>query len=148
MTKLIGIYVYYRSPLEGKRWTTYAELDSNYEAPVKIGCIFEQHPSQQTLKKIGWMSELQEGSSIIHVQYDLSNLQQGCLFEVPSGLDDGNRRIFRVVRLTTGIVYPASITCEIVPEYQDDYIPDVNSHQNNSNINVLADEEYFKTWIQ
>lgn len=148
MTHLIGIYVYYRYPMKGKRWTTYAELDSNYVDPIKVGCIFDQHPSQQTLKKIGWMSELQEGSSIIHVPYDLENLQQGCLFIVPSGLDEGNWRIFRVVKLTTGIVYPASITCEIVPEYQDKYIPDVSNHENNSNMEVLNNEEYIQTWKQ
>jgi len=41
MTHLIGIYVHYRYPKKGKRWTTYAELNSNYEEPIKIGCIFE-----------------------------------------------------------------------------------------------------------
>ena len=92
------------------------------------------------------MSELQESSSIIHVQYDLDNIQQGCLFEIPSGLDYGENRFFRVVRLSTGIVYPASITCEIVPEYYDTYKPDINTHQFNSNTNVLNDEEYFHTW--
>ena len=150
MVKLLGINVIYRYPMydktEGVRWTTYAEIDAQYSTPQIIGCIFDEHPTQQTLKKIGWMSELQESSSIIHVQYDLDNIQQGCLFEIPSGLDYGENRFFRVVRLSTGIVYPASITCEIVPEYYDTYKPDINTHQFNSNTNVLNDEEYFHTW--
>ena len=41
MTHLIGIYVYYRYPMKGKRWTTYDELNSNYVDPIKIGCIFD-----------------------------------------------------------------------------------------------------------
>lgn len=119
MVKMLGIYVLYRKPKKDKHYTTYAEIDSNYEEPILIGCIFDNHPTQQTLRKIGWMSELDEGSSLIHVDYDLDGLQQGALFIIPSGLDDGKARLFRVVRLTNSMVYPASITCEIVPEYTD-----------------------------
>jgi hypothetical protein len=36
--------------------------------------------------------------------------------------------------------------CEIVPEYYDKYIPDINTHKNNSNMNVLNDEELYHTW--
>ena len=87
MTSLIGIQVVYRAPREGKHYTTYAEVKSNYYDPIVVGCIFEEYPTQQTLKKMGWVSELQEGASIIHVPYDLPKLQQGALFIVPSGLD-------------------------------------------------------------
>lgn len=141
MVKLLGIYVLYRAPYEGKNYTTYAEIDSNYENPILTGCIFDEHPTQQTLKKMGWVSELQDGSSIIHVDYDLPNLQQGALFIVPSGLDDGKGRLFRVVKLTNSIVYPASITCEIVPEYEDTYIPESSYDYSHSSFTLLSDEE-------
>jgi hypothetical protein len=65
------------------------------------------------------MSELDESASVIDVPYDLPNLQQGALFIVPSGLDTGKGRLFRVTKLTNSIIYPASITCQIVPEYED-----------------------------
>ena len=55
---MLGIYVIYRAPKPNKRWTTYGEIDSNYEPPRLIGCIFDEHPTQQTLKKMGWVSEL------------------------------------------------------------------------------------------
>ena len=74
MVKLHGINVIYRAVKPGKHWTTYAELDTNFEAPTIEGCIFDEHPTQQTLKKIGWVSELQESASIIHVPYDLPNI--------------------------------------------------------------------------
>lgn len=160
MSKLIGIRVEYRYPRNiiidpetqeeeiqyGVNWTTYAEIDSKYSCPRDIYCIFEQHPDQQTMKKVGWMSELQENSSIIHVQYDLDHIQQGCLFKLPGGLDDSKGRYFRLVRLTNSIIYPASLMCEVVPEYFDLYVPDQNDHENNSNIPVLNDEEYYHTW--
>ena len=119
MVRLIGIYVLYRAPKKDKTYTTYAELESNYEPPILVGCIFNEHLPQQTLRKMGWMSELDESASVIDVPYDLPNLQQGALFIVPSGLDTGKGRLFKVTKLTNSIIYPASITCQIVPEYED-----------------------------
>lgn len=53
MVKLHGIYVIYRAPKPDKHYTTYAEIESNYEDPILIGCIFHDHPDQRTLKKMG-----------------------------------------------------------------------------------------------
>ena len=141
MVRLQGVYVLYRSPKDNKHYTTFGEIDSDYNEPLLVGCIFDEHPTQQTLKKMGWMSELDSNSSIIHVDYDLENLQQGAIFIIPTGLDDGKGRIFRVVKLTNSIVYPASITCEIVPEYIDNFIEETNYDELSGHINVLDVEE-------
>ena len=121
MTRLIGIQVIYRAPRPDKHYTTYSEIDSNYEKPMRVGCIFEEHPEQQTLKKLGWAAELQQDASIIHVPYDLPNLQQGALFIIPSGIDKAKGRLFRVVKMVNSIIYPASISCQIVPEFENTY---------------------------
>ena len=55
---------------------------------------------------------------MIHVPYNLPDLQVGALFEVPSGLDTGKGRIFRVINMSNIMIYPASITCEIALEYE------------------------------
>ena len=115
-------------------------LKSNYFDPIPVGTIFDEHPTQQTLKKMGWVSELQETSSIIHVPYDLPNIQQGALFAVPSGLDDGKARLFRVIRLTNSIVYPASISCEIIPEYENTFDDDAYDFSHSS-FNLLNRED-------
>ena len=141
LCKLLGIYVIYRAPRPDKSYSTYAELDSCFEPPILTGCIFDEHPTQQTLKKMGWVSELQENASIIHVDYDLPNLQQGALFIVPSGLDNAEGRIFRVVRITNSIVYPASVACEIVPEWEDTFVPETAYDYSHSSINLIAEEE-------
>lgn len=119
--KLLGIRVLYRAPMPDKQYTTYAEIDSNYMPPIMVGCIFDEYPTQKTAKKMGWVAELSENSSFIHVDYDLPGLQVGALFIIPSGLDDGKARIFRVVNMATSIIYPASIICEIIPEYIDNF---------------------------
>jgi len=141
MCKLLGIRVLYRAPYPNKHYTRYAEIDSNYQPPIYVGCIFDEHPTQQTLKKMGWVSELQSNASIIHVDYDLPDLQQGALFIIPSGLDGADGRLFRVERLTNSIVYPASITCEIVPEYEDTEIPETEFDYERTSFNRLNVED-------
>lgn len=135
--KLLGIYVIYRAPKKDKHWTTYGEIEGNYEKPMMVGCLFHDHPDQKTLKKIGWVAELQTNSSLIEVDYDLPNLQVGSLFIVPSGLDDGKGRLFRVYSIQTSMLYPASVTCEIVPEYEDTIQEEEKSDYSNSSMNYL-----------
>lgn len=140
MVKLHGINVIYRSLKKGKKWTTYGEVDANYNQPQLIGCIFDEHPTQQTLKKIGWISELQQNGSLIHIPYDTPNIEVGCLFIVPSGLDNATGRLFRCVSLSNIMVYPASITCEIIPEYENTYDNSLNDFKDSS-FNLLNEEE-------
>ena len=114
---LHGINCKYRAPLNNKDYDKYADLQTGYKPEITVGCLFEEHPDQKSLKKAGWVAELQEGSSIIHVPYDLPDLQVGALFEVPSGLDTGKGRVFRVISMSNIMIYPASIACEIALEY-------------------------------
>lgn len=137
---MIGIKVFYRAPMPDKHYTTFTEIESNYFEPIEVGCIFDEHPTQQTLKKIGWVSELQESASIIHVPYDLPNIQQGALFFIPSGLDNAPNRLFRVTKMMNSMVYPASISCEIVPEFENTFVPEQHDYSHTS-FNVLSGEE-------
>ena len=141
MCKLIGINVIYRAPKEDKYYTNYAEIKSNYQDPITIGCIFDEHPTQQTLNKMGWISELQENASIIHIPYDTPYIQQGALFEIPSGIDNAPNRLFRVSQLSNIMIYPASIACEIVPEYENTYQESQNDFKQSS-FNLLKEEDY------
>ena len=140
MTNLIGIKVVYRAPQPGKHYTNFTEIESNYQSPEVVGCIFEEHPTQKTMKKLGWDSELQTEESIISVPYDLHDIQVGALFIIPSGIDNTKGRLFRVVDLSVGIVYPASITCKLVPEWEDAYTPTQNEFKHTS-FNLLNNED-------
>ena len=132
MVKLLGIKVVYRAPKPGKSYTNFTEIQSNYESPIVVGCIFEEHPTQKTMKKLGWDSELQTEESLIHVAYDTPGIQNGALFIIPSGLDYTKGRLFRVTELRVGIVYPASVTCRIVPEWENNYTPTQNEFMTKS----------------
>ena len=139
MVKLIGINAIYRAPKPDKHYTTYAEIASNYQEPEEVGIIFTEYPDQKTLKKIGWVAELQDNASLIHVPYDLHDLQAGALFYLPSGLDDGKYKLFRVDILSNIMVYPASIVCSIVPEYEDSLPQSITKQYSLTNFNLLRE---------
>lgn len=140
MVRLLGINCIYRAPKSNKYYTTYAEIESNYECPILVGCIFDEHPNQRTLTKIGWVSELQETSSLISVPYDLYGIQNSALFIVPSGIDSAKGRLFRVVKISNIMVYPCSLTCEIVPEYENTFEHSLLNHKTDS-FNLLNGED-------
>lgn len=119
MAALLGICCKYKAPTENKIYDARGDLVTGYKEAIDVNCIFQEHPDQRSLKQMGWVAELQEGSSIIHVPYDLPGLQVGALFEVPSGLDCAQPRSFRVISLQNIMVYPASIACEIALEYEN-----------------------------
>lgn len=140
MCSLLGIKVIHRAPQPGKHWTNFTELESNYQSPVVVDCIFEEHPTQKTMKKLGWDSELQTEESIISVPYDTKDVQAGSLFILPSALDGTKGRLFRATELSTIMIYPASITCKLVPEWENAYTP-TQSEFKHTSFNLLNNED-------
>ena len=142
MCSLIGVKVIHRAPRPSKTWSTYAEIDSNYYEPELVPCIFDEHPNQRTLKTLGWVSELQESPSIISVPYDIKGLQQGSLFIVPSAFDKSKGRLFRVVEITGQMIYPASLTCKLVPEFENTFSNSQLQHHTHSFTLLNREEDY------
>lgn len=140
MCRLIGVKVIHRAPRAGKSYTTYSEIDSNYFEPELTGCIFDEHPNQRTMKKLGWNAELSTDASIISVPYDLRGLQQGSLFIIPSAFDNTKGRLFRVTEITGMMIYPCSLTCKLVPEYENTFTDNSYQHTKDS-FNLLNREE-------
>lgn len=136
---LLGVQVIHRAPRPGKSFTTYAEVETNYFEPELVGCIFTEHPDQRTMKKLGWNSELSSSESIISVPYNLNGIQQGSLFTIPDAY--GNKgRLFRVVEVSGIMIYPASLTCKLVPEFENTFTPNAKTHVRDS-FNLLNREE-------
>lgn len=141
MVRLIGINVQYRAPREDKHYSGYGELDSFFYEPITIGAIYDEHPSQKTMKKLGWNAELQKEPIIISVPYDTPKVQSGALIELPSGLDGAESRLFRILRMSNISIYPASITCEIGPMWANTMEKDEVDNFQKSNFNLLSEEE-------
>lgn len=141
MTKLLGINCIYKAPMRDKTFDAHGDLDTDYYPGQVVGVIFQDHPDQKTLKKMGWVAELQENSSMIHVPYDLPGLQVGALFIIPSGIDQAVGRVFRVIAMQNIMVYPASIACEVAPEYEDIDEPVNHNDYSRSTTTLLMDNE-------
>lgn len=141
MVKLLGVNVKYQYPTMNKQYNLQGELNTDYSDPEFVGCIFEEHPTQQTTKMLGWVAEATTNTSVIHLPYDLHDLQVGCLVEVPSAFDNTEGRLFRITKLSATMIYPSSIACEIVPEYKSVF---EKSDQNifiNTNFNLLNEQD-------
>lgn len=140
MASAIGVKVLHRAPRPGKTYTNYGEIDSCYYEPELVACIFDEHPNPRTMKKLGWNSELETQASIISVPYDLNGLQQGSLFIIPSAFDKTKARLFRVTQITSIMIVPCSLTCQLVPEFENTFSSNSFQHKSDS-FNLLNREE-------
>lgn len=140
MAKMIGVKLIYRAPKPSKDYTTYGEIDTMFEQPVAVWGIYVEHPTQQTMRKLGWNSELLAEAIVLEVPYDLQGLQQGGLFTVPTGVDGGVGRVFQITQMTTLSIYPASVTVAAVPYYPNDFTQSAFNHSEH-NFDLLEGEE-------
>lgn len=140
MCDTIGLKVIFRAPRKDKHYNNEGELDTFFYEPILTGCIYDEHPNQWTMKKLGWNAELDAGMSVIHVPYDLPNLERGALFILPSALDGAEGRVFRVEKMSTITIYPASIACEIGPVWKNRQEPAQNTYQT-EDFNLLIDDD-------
>ena len=140
MVKLLGIQADYYQVRPGKYYTNYTEIKTTHYEPQKVGCIFTEYPDQKTLRKAGWVAELQQNASIIHIPYDTPGIQRGALFSFPSGIDGTPDRMFRVVNMMVTMIYPASISCEVVPEYENTFEKSSMDYKHND-FNLLNTDE-------
>ena len=119
MVTLLGINVIYKAPKNSmKDYSLHGNLEAAYEPGVLCGCIFDEHPTIKTMRTLGWNTELSESSSVIHVPFDLEGLQQGGRFIIPNPYKASEGRLFRIISISSTMVYPASFACEIAPEYE------------------------------
>jgi len=140
MVKLMGINVIYRAPRDSKQYDTWAELDTHYYEPVLVGCIYQDHPDQKTAKKMGWNAELAEGSTLIVVPYDLPKLQVGALFIIPSGIDNSQGRVFKVINMKVSALYPSEIICELGPMLNSTFDRSQSKDYSKTNMSVIVEE--------
>lgn len=141
MVRLKGINVLFRAPRKNSHYDRYGELDANYEAPVTVGCIFQEHVNQWTMKKLGWVSETQEEATIISVPIDLKGLEVGSLFIVPSNLDNTQGRVFKVIEMYTESIFPYSITCRLGPVFEDESNDSLIEDFSQTNFNLIREGE-------
>lgn len=131
---LYGIAARYYQLKPNCHFTVAGELSANYFDPIKCRILFDQVPKVSTLKKLGWVTELDQAASLIHVAFDLPGLAFGSLFEIKDPLAPDRGRLFRVTKMQTSILYPASVTCQIVPVLGTDIEETVEPYEGKKSI--------------
>lgn len=135
--RLMGIDgMYYQIKPGTSHYNESGEFSALYEKPIPCQFIFDQVPTVSTLKKLGWITELDREFPLVHVDYDLPDLQKGTLFLVEDPLREGKGRLFRVNKIQLGILYPVCATCQVAPVVGDvpenTLQPDNSINRNNS----------------
>ncbi len=117
MCKLIGISVGYQYIVK-KELTIHSEENSTFSMPIRIDIIFEENPSVDTLKRYGWVTELNNQQPIIcHFAYDTPWLQIGCRIIVESSDGTPRPRVFSVTKISNDLEFPDSYACALVPVF-------------------------------
>lgn len=63
------------------------------------------------------------------------------MFIIPSGLDNAEGRVFKVLRMTNSPIYPSSIACELGPVLVNEFERSQLHDFEHTNFNLLNDEE-------
>lgn len=115
MLRKYGIDCSYFEAKEGTvKYNVNGELSAEYKDPIGTQVLFDQVPKVSTLKKLGWSTSNDESQPLIHVDFDLPGLQVGCLFSIEDPLRPGRGRLFRVTKMSVGIIYPMCVTAQVV----------------------------------
>lgn len=138
MLKRWGIDAMYYEVVENtKRYNETGEFSAVYKDPIPCQLIFDQVPKIATLKKLGWTTEIDESQPLVHISYDIPGIQVGACFSIADPINPSRGRLFRVSRMSMGIIYPSSITCQLVSVVGDmpenTLQPDTAIERNNEN---------------
>ena len=112
----IGVLFKYQYPL-GNNLDTFAQpAPDGYSKELDVYGIFDGEPKLKTYRNLGWVVEKSDNLPfLIHIPFDTERIQKGALFKISGQITGIEPRIFQVTELTTGLVCPDHIVCQIVP---------------------------------
>lgn len=111
--------MYYEVIDETVKHTVNGEFSCEYKDPIPTQLLFDQVPKVSTLKKLGWATELDQSQSLVHLNFDLPNVRVGAALSIEDPLRPGKGRLFRITKMSMGIIYPMCVTAQIVPVLGD-----------------------------
>lgn len=112
----IGIQFTYRYPLNNAIDVFNQPAPDGYSERIPVYGVFEGEPKLKTYRNLGWVVEKSDNLPfLIHIPFDTPHIQRGCLFEIDGQITSIESRLFQVTELSTGLVCPDHIICQIVP---------------------------------
>ena len=112
----IGVQFMYRYPLNNAIDVFNQPAPDGYSERIPVYGVFEGEPKLKTYRNLGWVVEKSDNLPfLIHIPFDTPHVQRGCLFEIDGQITSIESRLFQVTELSTGLVCPDHIICQIVP---------------------------------
>lgn len=145
MCKLRGISVGYQYIVKSNM-TIHSEDNSIFSVPIRLDVIFDEQPSVDTLKKLGWVAELSEQQPvIINLPYNTPNLTVNARIIIET-IDGINRpRVFKITKIQSDLEFPDCYTCAAVlvldQSYQKNQYTLVNTEKINEEDSPRTSQE-------
>lgn len=114
--KELGVPFIYQYPL-GNDLDDFAQpAPDGYSQELEVYGIFDGEPKLKTYRNLGWVVEKSDNLPfLLHIPFSTPHIQKGCLFKTSGQFTGIAERVFQVTELTTGLVCPDHIVCQIVP---------------------------------
>ena len=114
--KQIGVLFKYQYPLGNDLDDFSQPAPDGYSREIEVYGIFDGEPKLKTYKNLGWVVEKGDNLPfLIHIPFDTEKIQKGSLFKISGQITGIEERVFQVTELSTGLVCPDHIVCQIVP---------------------------------
>lgn len=114
--KQLGVCFKYQYPLGNDLDTFSQPAPDGYSREIEVYGIFDGEPKLKTYRNLGWVVEKSDNLPfLIHIPFDTEHIQKGALFKISGQMTGIQERIFQVTELSTGLVCPDHIVCQIVP---------------------------------
>lgn len=112
----LGVCFRYQYPL-GNNLDDFAQpAPDGYSRELQVYGIFDGEPKLKTYRNLGWVVEKSDNLPfLIHIPFDTERIQKGALFHINGQITGIAERTFQVTELTTELVCPDHIVCQIVP---------------------------------
>lgn len=122
------------------------EIDS-YSEEIKTSIIFDGNPKAKTYKRYGWVvANSADLPFLIHCSFTLPHVQKDSLFRIGGIYSELPDRVFRVTEITTDLMAPDHIICQVVPEYENQTVRKTKVERsqqfNKSNTFLKSDTDY------
>lgn len=133
MAKLRGFSVGYQYPLDTDK-TIHSEPNIRLSNPIRMDIIFNENPRVGTLRKLGWVTEINEQKPVIaQLPFDAPHLARYARIIIPPFVEINSRsRVFQVTKMNTLLEFPDCWTVALVPVF-DSYKEDNEYAETNIN---------------
>lgn len=112
----LGVPFIYQYPLGNDLDNFNQPAPDGYSQEIEVYGIFDGEPKLKTYKNLGWVVEKSDNLPfLLHIPFDTPYIQKNGIFKIKGQYANIPNRIFQITELSTNLVCPDHIICQIVP---------------------------------